>query len=127
MGWLLRYWGFLIFIITIAGWVTGDIVTPVLLILSVVSAGYFAFGAPLWCGAVTRDGMLCRNNCSGLLMGCHLRQHRWQKLKMAVIPRSWRELNKGLWSTPRTGVTTLGGLGSAVSGLAAVAVIVLHH
>ena len=85
----------------------GKVTTAVfglVLILSVGAVGYFLFQAPLWCGAITRDGTLCRNNSSGLLIGCHLREHKWQKLKMAFIPKAWRELNRGLWATPREGL-----------------------
>jgi hypothetical protein len=97
------------------------------LVLSVAALGYFLFQAPLWCGAVTREGTLCRNNSSGLLIGCHLREHKWQKLKMAFVPKAWRELNRGLWATPREGVNTLAGLGSVVSALAAVVAILVVH
>jgi hypothetical protein len=44
---------------------------------------------------------------------------------MAFIPKAWWELNRGLWSTPREGVTTLAGLGSVVSALAAVIMIIV--
>ena len=84
---------------------------------------YFLFQAPLWYGAVTRTGLLCRNNSSGLLIGCHLREHQWQKLKLVFIPKAWSKLNRGLWATPRDGVATVSGLGSAVSALAAVVVL----
>lgn len=127
---LRRYWGFLALVIAVAGWVLGSKVVPLvlILILSVAAVGYFLFQAPLWCGAVTREGTLCRNNSSGLLIGCHLREHKWQKLKMAFLPRAWRELNRGLWATPKDGVTTLSGLGSLVSALAAVvAILVSAH
>jgi hypothetical protein len=134
MGLLRRYWGFLALVIAIAGWVglaagkvAGSLVALILL-LSVAAFGYFLFQAPLWCGAITRDGKLCRNNSSGILIGCHLREHKFQKLKMAFVPKAWRELNRGLWATPRDGVTTLSGLGSAVSALAAViAIFVVGH
>jgi hypothetical protein len=29
-----------------------------------------------------------------------IRQHKWQKLKLAFVPRLWRELNRGLWVNP---------------------------
>ncbi len=62
------------------------------------------------------------------MIGCHLREHKFQKLKMAFVPKAWRELNRGLWATPRDGVTTLSGLGSAISALAAVvAILVVRH
>ena len=91
-----------------------------ILILSVAALGYFLFQAPLWCGATTREGESCRNNSSGLLIGCHLREHKWQKIKMAFYSKRWRELTRGLWATPREGVTTLSGVAAAVSALAAV-------
>jgi hypothetical protein len=57
-----------------------------------------------------------------------LREHKWQKLKMAFVPKAWRELNRGLWVTPREGVNTLAGLGSTVSALAAVvAILIVRH
>ncbi|MGW7165679.1 hypothetical protein ACWGH3_10340 [Streptomyces sp. NPDC054884] len=52
-----------------------------LIVLSGVSAFYFFFNVPVWCGAEGRSSS-CRNNSYGALMGCHLRQHKWQKLKM---------------------------------------------
>lgn len=110
------------------GLILGKVSTAIVglvLVLSVGAVVYFLFQAPLWCGAVTRDGTLCRNNSSGVLIGCHLREHKFQKLKMAFVPKAWRELNRGLWATPRDGVTTLSGLGSAVSALAAVVAILL--
>ena len=48
-----------------------------------------------------------------------------QKLKMTFIPKAWRELNRGLWATPRGEVNTLAGLGSAVSALAAMVMILI--
>lgn len=109
MGLLGRYWGFLALAVALACWVglaLGKVTTSIValvLILSVGAVVYFLFQAPLWCGAVTREGTLCRNNSSGLLIGCHLREHKWQKLKMAFVPKAWRELNRGLWATPREG------------------------
>jgi len=135
MGNLLkRYWGFLALAAALACWVglvLGKLTTAiagVVLVLSVGAVLYFLFQAPLWCGAVTREGTLCRNNSSGLLIGCHLREHKFQKLKMTSVPKAWRELNRGLWATPREGVNTLAGLGSAVSAFAAVVMIlVVRH
>src|SRR5262249_26174066 len=134
MSLLRRYWGFLALVIALAGWVglaAGKVAASfvvLILILSVAAFGYFLFQAPLWCGAVTRDGKLCRNNSSGLLIGCHLREHKFQKLKMTFVPRVWRELNRGLWASPREGVTTLSGLSAVVSALAAVIMLfVVSH
>jgi|ERR1022692_1853105 hypothetical protein len=131
MRWLRRYWGFPALIIAVACWIgliAGKVAASaasVILVLSVAAVAYFLFQAPLWCGAVTRDGRLCRNNSSGLLIGCHLREHKWQKLRLAFIPKAWSELNRGLWATPRDGVATLAGMGSAASALAAVVTILI--
>ncbi len=67
---LRRYWGYLALIIAIGGLVTDKIGLAVILILSVTVLGYFLLQAPVWCGAVTRDGTLCRNNSWG---HCRLR------------------------------------------------------
>lgn len=97
-----------------------DKITPaIILFFSVLAVGYFLFQAPLWCGSVTRDQTLCRNNSSGLLIGCHLRQHKWQKLRMTVVPNMWRELNRGLWVSPKQILATLAALTGITSALVA--------
>ncbi|MFF3987813.1 hypothetical protein ACFY0B_24835 [Streptomyces sp. NPDC001797] len=56
------------------------------------------FQAPVTCGTPVRgreDG--CRNNATGLHMGCHIRHHRWQKLKMLILRRQVREFCSGLF------------------------------
>ncbi len=123
---LLRYWGYLSLALAIAGWVVHLFTLTVVLILSVAAVGYFTLQAPVWCGAVTRTGQLCRNNSMGLLLGCHLREHKWQKLTMAFVPKKWRDINRGLWTSPREGMATLSGIAAAVSAVAAVAAIALH-
>jgi hypothetical protein len=60
-------------------------------------------------------GQLCRNNSTGLLLGCHLREHKLQKLEMTFVPKMWRELNRGLWASPNEWLATTGGLASLVS------------
>jgi len=128
MGDLLRrYWGFLALAFALAGWLSlalGKVTTAIvglLLLVSVGALGYFLFQAPLWCGAITREGALCRNNSSGLLIGCHLREHKWQKLKMTFVPKAWRQLNP--WTVGNSPGRSehacrawLGGLGSGSGG-----------
>ncbi|GHB18614.1 hypothetical protein GCM10010306_008600 [Streptomyces umbrinus] len=80
------------------------------------------------CGAPVRrleDG--CRNNASGLLLGCHIRQHRWQKLKPLIVRRHVREFCSGLFSDGKATVVTLAGVGSFVSGLVALVPGVVVH
>jgi hypothetical protein len=44
-----------------------------IVIFSIAAFGDFQVQAPVWCGANIRGGGLCRNNSTGLLLGCHLR------------------------------------------------------
>ena len=50
-------------------------------------------------------------------MGCRLSQHKWQKLKLAVVPRRWRELNDGLWVTPAKSLATVSAVVGVLSGI----------
>lgn len=122
---LRKYWGYLAFLVLLVGWLIPEVGPVFLIVLSVLVTAYFLFLAPMWCGAETREGLSCRNNSPGLLMGCHLREHRWQKLKMAFIPRRWRELNRGLWTNPKEGLTTLSTIVAIISGIAATIVAIV--
>ncbi|MEV0918182.1 hypothetical protein AB0I93_28485 [Streptomyces sp. NPDC049967] len=78
------------------------------------------FQAPATCAAPVRgrrDG--CRNNATGLLMGCHIRQHRWQKLKMLILRRQLRAFFAGLFSDGKAALATLAAIGSFLSGIVA--------
>lgn len=121
-----RYWGYLIFAALVVLWFGGTIAPWWLIGLSVLDIGYFLFQAPMWCCAVNRDGTLCRRNSSGLLLGCSLRQHKWQRIKMAVVPHAWRQLNRGLWASPWEGLATLGTLASVISCMAALTALAVR-
>ncbi|MFI9027237.1 hypothetical protein [Streptomyces sp. NPDC053560] len=112
-----KYWGWAVFAVLIAAWLTSVFGPGVLLALSAVSMTYFFFNAPAWCGAVGRDGP-CRNNSKGVLMGCHLRQHKWQKLKMVVVRHRWRQLARDLFPNATTALATVGGIAAVLSGIA---------
>jgi hypothetical protein len=113
-----KYWGWAVFAVLLVGWVTSDLGPGALLALSALSAVYFFFRAPAWCGALGRDGA-CRNNSKGVLMGCHLNQHKWQKLKMVVVRERWRQLARELFPNPTTALATVGGVVAIMSGLVA--------
>ena len=53
------------------------------------------FSAPTWCGAVNRqrggEVEYCRNNSSGLLLGCWIRQHKFQHFTSAWWITNWRD------------------------------------
>ena len=123
---LARYWGYAAAVVLVMAWTTAGVGPAVLVVLSLAVTGYFLFQAPVWCGAVNRDGTLCRNNASGLLLGCRLRQHRWQKLKLAIVPHRWRQLNRGLWVSPRAGVSTAAAVAGVLSALAALTSLALR-
>ncbi|MFF0033528.1 hypothetical protein ACFYS7_36265 [Streptomyces avermitilis] len=54
-----KYWGWIVFAVLITGWLTFDLGPVALLVLSGVSAFYFFFNVPVWCGAEGRGGS-CR-------------------------------------------------------------------
>jgi hypothetical protein len=101
--------------LAIVGLVTHTIGYAVIGIFSLGALGCFLIQAPAWCVAMTRRGQMCRNNSSGVLMGCHLREHKWQKIKVTFVPRMWSQLNRGLWAGPKEVLATAGSLTSVVS------------
>ncbi len=127
-GGLRRWWGVLSALLLIAAWVNSEAGPAVVIILSLVTAVWCFFQAPVTCGAPVRgrpDG--CRNNASGLLLGCYIRQHRWQKLKMLFVRRRLKEFCAGLFSDGKATIVTLAGLGSCVSALVALVPGVVIH
>jgi hypothetical protein len=60
------------------------------------------FSAPTWCGAVNRqrggEVEYCRNNSSGLLLGCWIRQHKFQHFTSAWWITNWRDRMRGIWA-----------------------------
>jgi hypothetical protein len=91
----------------------------VLFVLSGAVVVWSLFAAPAWCGAATRNrGAFCRNNSRGLLLGCHLREHRWQKFKMLFYSQRWAEFSRGTWATSSTKLATVSGVIGTVSAVA---------
>ncbi|MGA5321102.1 hypothetical protein ACPCIU_11730 [Streptomyces seoulensis] len=118
---LWRYWGIAAFIIAIAGWLTADIGPVGIAVLSAFSFLWFLFQAPVPCGALNRgDVEQCRNNGRGVLRGCHIRHHQWQKLKALVLRRRWRQISSELFPNATTALASMGAilaLASSVTGL----------
>ena len=79
------------------------------------------FAAPVWCGAINRErgrGVeYCRNNSSGLLLGCWIREHKFHVLKRTWWTASWRDRLRGTWAGAPAKIATL----SAIVGLVALA------
>jgi hypothetical protein len=123
---LTRYWGYLALAVAALGYFAHSLGLAVVLALSLAALGYFLLQAPAWCGAVTRGGQMCRNNSTGLLLGCHLREHKWQKIRMAFVPGGLRKLSRGLLSSPKECLATVGGLASIVGLIVTVIPLALH-
>lgn len=120
-----RYWGYLALALAIFGLVTNHFGFMAILILSLAALGYFLVAAPVWCCAVTRTGQLCRDNSRGLLLGCHRRQHRWQRVKQTFTPAGGRAVLTAAKSA--SGLLALvGGVVAGVQVLIAAVGLVLH-
>jgi len=112
-----RYFGYLILPIIAYGWASGNMSAAFILIASSLAIVYMLFAVPTWCMATTRDGLGCRRNSNGLLLGCSLREHKWQKVKMAVRTSRWGELFAKFWSNTANAaaaVSAMAGTGSAI-------------
>ncbi|MFW5419936.1 hypothetical protein J0910_25265 [Nocardiopsis sp. CNT-189] len=77
-----KYWGYFFLVGAGLFWFNPAASPLSWLLVAVVSTFYFTFQVPIPCGAPTRRGEeRCRNNAYGLLKGCHLQSHKWQKVK----------------------------------------------
>jgi ABC-type multidrug transport system permease subunit len=113
-----RYFGYLLLPIIVYGWASGNMSASFILIASSLAVLYMLFAVPAWCMATTREGLSCRRNSNGLLLGCSLREHKWQKLKMAVRASKWGELFGKFWSNTASAaaaVSAMAGVGSALA------------
>lgn len=79
----------------------------------------FLIAAPVWCAAENRDGTACRNNATGLFSGCHLRQHRWQKVVALQHSDTARALVVRLRGNYQSGAAAAGTVVASISGAVA--------
>lgn len=87
--------------------VDGEASGAAVAIVCAAAALYFLFGAPVPCGAPTRDHDGCRNNSYGIVRGCRIRQHRWRNVT-AMIHKKWGQAFAGMMTGPAQKVATLG-------------------
>ncbi|MEV4601296.1 hypothetical protein AB0K15_28330 [Amycolatopsis sp. NPDC049253] len=80
---------------------------------------YCLFQAPMWCCAPTGASQFCRNNANGILLGCHLRQHKFEKLKLAVRQRAWRKAAAAVFKSVGGQAATFSAFAGMVSAGAA--------
>jgi hypothetical protein len=119
---LWRYWGYIVLVVLIVSLSTKGFGPGVYAFLVGLLIFYVLFQAPVWCGAVnrkrSREIEYCRNNSSGLLLGCNqVRQHKWQKLQGLWWTSRWRENTHGLWAGPAAKFATISGLVGIVTGI----------
>lgn len=117
LKWAWKWLGWIILVVLFANW--GAIGPTGLIVLAVIATLYFAFRVPAWCGAETRQERHCRNNSHGLLLGCHFREHKWQKFSLAARRHRWKRLGSELWMESKVGT-----VGLAISGLTSVVAII---
>ena len=117
---LARWLGFALVVAVLAVLPSREVPAAILFVLSGLGLVWVLFFAPVWCGAETRGHKSCRNNSWGLLLGCHLREHRWQKFKMMFVNRRWQQLNRGLWSSPAEILATVSGIVTIVGVVIAI-------
>jgi hypothetical protein len=116
IGKLLRlYWGYIALALAIAGWATHAIGYAVIAAISLMALVYFLFQAPLTCGAEIRGGRSCRNNSHGPIVGCRIRQHKWQRVRDIFVSRKWRDVFHDLTQSPKDKLGTISALLSVLS------------
>ena len=120
-----RYWGYLALAIAVLGFLLHSLGLAVILALSLAALGYFLLQAPVWCGAEIRTGEPCRKNSHGLLRGCSIRQHKWQRVRQTFTPGGGRAILAAGKSASGF-LALVGGVVAGVQVLIAATGIVLH-
>lgn len=120
-----RAWGYLLLGFVGFAWFGLTLDPSIMAALSGLAVVYMMFQAPMWCCAENRDGTYCRKNSYGLLRGCSLRQHKWQKIKMAADNSSWSKLCRRVFAGIGGQSAVIGTLAASVSALAAVVQLVM--
>ena len=96
---LWRYWGLILVAIMVVG--VGRLSVAPYVVMALLVIVWTLFAAPVWCGGVNRKRIneieYCRNNSSGLLLGCWIRQHKYQRFTRAWWRTSWRDRMRGTW------------------------------
>lgn len=99
----------------------GGLPAAAYVVMTLLVVVWALFSAPTWCGAVNRtrgnDVEYCRNNSSGLLLGCWIRQHKFQRFKLAWWTTSWRDRMRGIWAGAPAKVATATAVFGIVTGI----------
>ncbi|GAA2833753.1 hypothetical protein GCM10010452_72500 [Crossiella cryophila] len=125
---LWRFWGYLILAVAGYLWLSGDLNFVLILGLSGLALLYMLFAAPMWCLAPnSTNGKPCSNNAYGLLIGCWIRKHKWEKIKMIFRRQRWAELGRRSFSTVGAQAAAIGAVGSFTSAIAAVITLIVKR
>ena len=117
---LWRYWGYGILAVLILPLGSDAFGPGIYAILVGMLIFFVLFQAPVYCGAINRrrGGIeFCRNNSAGLLLGCHLRQHKWQKFGQEWWSLGWRQKTKGIWTGASARLATVSGIVGTITGI----------
>lgn len=118
---LWQYWGYgvlAVLLLSLGSSAFGPGIYAVLVGLLLL---FVLFQAPMYCGAINRKrgGVVefCRNNSTGLILGCHLRQHKWQKFGHDWWSLSWHQKTRGIWTGAQAKLATLSFVIGTVTGV----------
>lgn len=119
MGFVRKYWGYLLLVVLALAIYNGSFSAVGLVAVSAAVALYAMFQAPTVCAVENSTGPspYCRNNAHGLLMGCHIRQHKWQKFKLMFIPQYWHRVGKAFHADPVEALKTSAALIAALGAV----------
>jgi len=113
-----KNWGYLVLAAAVLLLFAREIGPQVAVAAFALSGCWLLFGAGTWCGAKVRVGDgYCRNNSFGLLGGCYIRQHRWQRLKTLFAFRKFRETCRGWFTGAPQQIATCSLVASAIGTL----------
>lgn len=113
-----RYWGLAALVVAAVGWLTHDLGFGAIAGFSFLALLWLLFQAPNPCGAPVRAaGKRCRNNARGVLRGCHLQQHKWQRFRTLFVHPRLRECLRQLFpaNSATTGLASLGAIVALIS------------
>ncbi|MFI9487329.1 hypothetical protein ACIG47_13145 [Promicromonospora sp. NPDC052451] len=111
-----RYWGLAALVVAAVGWLTRDLGFGAIAGFSLLGLLWLLFQAPNPCGAPVRAaGKTCRNNARGVLRGCYLQQHKWQRIRTLFVHPRLRECLRQLFGNAKTGLASLVAIVTLVS------------
>ena len=114
-----RYFGYLLLaaaVLMLFGFDVGPVTLSVIFVICFV---WLLIAAPTSCGAAIRTGQNCRNNSYGLLGGCSIRQHKWQRFRALTRLGTLRDACRGWFTGPQQQVATCSMLIAAFGAVAA--------